>query len=90
MFRSWFGIGLALSMGLVAASGRDYKQAMNHLAPGREGRRYYPGLLARRENFTETGWRHRQRYVRVMRIALVVLLVAGVLELVVPLPEGGG
>jgi hypothetical protein len=87
MFRGGLEIGFALSLGLMAASGRHYKQAMSHLAPGREGRRHYPGLLARRDNFTETGWRHRQRYVRVTRIALVVLLIAVLLELVAPLPE---
>jgi hypothetical protein len=87
MFRGWFGLGLALSLGLMAASGLHYKQAVSHLAPGREGRRHYPGVLARRDNFTEIGWRHRQRYVLVTRIALVVLLMAALLELVVPLPE---
>jgi hypothetical protein len=86
MFRGWFGLGFALSLGLMAASGRHYKQALNHLAPGREGRRHYPGLLASRDNFTEAGWRHRQRYVLVMRIALVVLLITALLELMAPLP----
>jgi hypothetical protein len=78
-----FWIVYAALLGFIVGAGRYFRLASQNVAPGRAGRRDYPGFFSRRENFTDLGWQYRQRGVRASRIGLVILLILLLIELVV-------
>ncbi len=78
-----FWIGFAVLMAFAASSGRYFKLAAQNAAPGRQGKQDYTGFFSRRDNFTDLGWRYRQRGTLIFRVGMVVFLMLALFEAVV-------